>query len=190
MDIENHVAERQRLLIKIFGDAPDIAAFDGFEVRQKRAFCQQLVDALQFAVDGAVVDQHVCIRSGAVKGFHLNGHGRKRVFFFALVEGKVFSAREADCLCNVVARLADVDRAGVVDVEKRDGFPGRRMVENAGEGGKARFKIRSSLRLFSDQRGIEFQPLDAPERIRFVAGALNENRHADGLRCSMTSGVW
>ncbi|MFR6378867.1 MAG: hypothetical protein ACLUNZ_02590 [Evtepia sp.] len=61
MEIDHHIAEAQALLEEVLAGAPDVARFDRLEVRQERALVQKLVDGGQLALDGAVVDQNICV---------------------------------------------------------------------------------------------------------------------------------
>lgn len=92
MDVKNQIAERERFLIKVFGDAPDSSCLYSLAVGKQRTFCQQFVDGSDFAVDGAVVDHDIRVDSGGVERFHLDRHRGQRVFLAAFVERNILPA--------------------------------------------------------------------------------------------------
>ena len=127
--VQNEIAQLQRLLIEVFGQAPHITALDGLEVGHQWIQCHQFVQRVQLAVDDAVVDQHIGVHCTMVEGFHLNIDGGLSVVLRRFVEGDIVAAGDGDALRHIVRGFADVYSAAAGDVEKCHGLAGGLLLQ-------------------------------------------------------------
>ena len=158
--------------------APDISVFHGLEIREQRTFGEQLVERLQFAVDGRVVDEHIRVLRAGVKALHLHIHGRAGVVVGEVVKD-ILSSGELEHLCDIIGGFAHICCTVRCDIEECGGLAGGRLVKDGSEGVELLVIERLRLLLLSCEHAVQLDPLHAAEGIAFVARALDEHGDAE-----------
>ena len=182
MEIDHHIAEAQALLEEVLAGAPDVARFDRLKICQEWAFVQKLVDGGQLTLDGAVIDQNICVFGAGVEGLHLERGGGLGVFVgFEIAEG-IGPPGQLDGLGHVVPRLADGDAAAVGDGKKGHGL------SRHGKVGKLLkliclcLEAGRRLRCLPQEDAAKFHPLHPPQGVALVARSLHEDGNAEALQ--------
>ena len=137
---------------------------------------------MQFAVDDAVVDQHVGVHRSVVEGFHLNIDGGLGVVLRRLVEGDIVSACDGNALRHIVRGLADVYSAAAGDVEKRHSLAGGLLLQYVRHAVHLLIKQRLGLVLLVQQRRVQLDPLHPAQGLGLVAGCLHQHGDAQPLQ--------